>query len=257
MITSRANPRVKWVRALQNQRRLRQQEGLFVIEGLRWVREALEARAEVKLVLHTDHLDERGRGLLNTLARRGCEILTVSDPVMAACSDTRAPQGLLAVLPIPQLPLPAPLDLALIVDRMADPGNLGTVLRTAAAAGVQAVFATEGSVEVTNPKVVRAAMGAHLRLPIYTLGYPELAERLQGMPIWLAEARAGRPYTQIDWHPAAALALGGEAHGPSPELRRLASGQTHIPMPGSAESLNAAVAAAILLFEILRQRELA
>jgi TrmH family RNA methyltransferase len=257
MITSRANPRIKWVRALHNQRRLRQQEGLFVIEGLRWVREALEAKAQVQLVLYTDHLDERGRGLLNMLARRGCEILAVSDQVMAACSSTRAAQGLLAVLPIPRLPLPDTLDLALIADQVADPGNMGAMLRTAAAAGVHAVFVTEGSVEVTNPKVVRAAMGAHLRLPIHTLGYSELSESLRGLPIWLAEPGAGRPYTQIDWRSPAALALGSEARGPSPELRRMAAGLTHIPMPGNAESLNAAIAAAILLFEILRQRETA
>ena len=97
-------------------------------------------------------------------------------------------------------------------------------------------------------------MGAHLRLPIETLDLKLLPERLAGLDIWLAEAGEGTPYTDIDWRQPLALAIGGEAHGPQPALRSMAKGQVHIPMIGTAESLNAAVAAAIVLFEIVRQR---
>jgi TrmH family RNA methyltransferase len=254
MITSPANPRVKWVHALQTKRRAREEEGAFVVEGIRLAREAVASARAVRLVLHTEALDARGRGLINSLARLGAEVEVVSEAVMAACSTTETPPGLLAVLPIPDLPIPVPLTLALVADGLAGPGNLGTLLRTAAAAGVQAVFLTEGTVDAYNPKVVRGAMGAHLRLPIVSLQAQELAPRLSGLEIWLAEAGQGLPYHRVDWRRPVALVIGGEAHGPQPPLRTLTTHPVHIPMPGGTESLNAAVAAAIILFEIARQR---
>lgn len=254
MITSTSNPRVKWVRRLQTQRRAREQEGLFVIEGARWAHEAVAAEAPARLVLHTDHLDERARGLVNNLARLGAEVQSVSDPVMAACSETETPPGLLVVLPMLQLESPQPFDLALVVDRLRDPGNLGTLLRTALAAGVQAVFLTPGTVDAYNPKVVRAAMGAHLRLPLRTVEIEALGAALDGLDLWLAESGAGQRYDEVDWHRPVALVIGGEAEGVRTDLRRDAAGSVHIPLAKAAESLNAAVAAAVLLFEIARQR---
>lgn len=255
MISSTANPRIKQVRALQAKRLSRQRESAFVVEGVRWAREILAAGAPVHLVLHTEHLDARGRGLVNSLARLGAEVRPVSDAVMAACTDTQTPPGILMVLPIPELAVPQPLTLALIVDRMADPGNMGTLLRTALAAGVQAVFCTPGTVDAYNPKVLRGAMGAHLRLPIVALEAQDIPDRISGLDVWLAEAHSGAVYTTVDWRRPSVLAIGGEAHGPSDPLRRIASGQVHIPIASGVESLNAAIAAAVILFEVVRQRE--
>jgi TrmH family RNA methyltransferase len=255
MISSTANPRIKQVRALQTKRLTRQRESAFVVEGVRWAREVVAADLPVHLVLHTDHLDARGRGLANSMARLGAEVRVVSDQVMEACTDTQSPPGILVVLPIPDPGVPERLTLALVIDGLADPGNMGTLLRTALAAGVQAAFCTPGTVDPYNPKVLRGAMGAHLHLPIIPLQAREVPDRLGGLSIWLAEAHSGQPYTTVDWRPPAALVIGGEAHGPSDPIRRIASGSVHIPIAAGVESLNAAIAAAVILFEVVRQRE--
>ena len=256
MITSAANPRVRWVHALQTRRRARAAEGLFVVEGARLAREAVAAGCPAHLVLHTDTLDPRGRGLVNSLARLGAEVLTVSESALAACSSTETPPGLLAVISQPVLPLPERLDPAMIAAGLADPGNLGTLLRSADAAGAAAVLLTEGTVDPFNPKVVRGAMGAHFRLPIISLTAAALPARLAGLRLFAAEAGRGEPYHRVDWRPPAALIIGGEAHGPGEAVRDLTAAHVHIPMRPGVESLNAAVAAAVLLFEIARQRGL-
>jgi TrmH family RNA methyltransferase len=254
MITSTANKRVKWVRALQNKRRARQRDQAFVIEGARLAREVIAADHPVDVILYTEDLDNQGRELVEQMVRLGGKPFPVSEAVMASCSDTQSPPGLLAVLPIRTLLKPKPHKLALVVDHLADPGNLGTLLRTALAVGVEVVYLSEGCVDPHNPKVVRGAMGAHLQLPVLTTDEKSLPLHLAGLDIWLAEAHVGRPYTEVDWRRPVALIIGGEAHGPQPAVRALAKGQVHIPMPGGSESLNAAVAAAVILFEIIRQR---
>jgi TrmH family RNA methyltransferase len=254
MISSPSNPRAKWVRALQSRRKARDEEAVFVVEGSRWAQEVVAAGAKVKLAMHTDHLDDRGRGLVNRLARQGAEVVSVSDEVMAACSDTEAPQGLLLVLERPQLPIPTNPTLTLVADRMADPGNLGTMMRTALAAGVELMVLTPGTVDAFNPKVVRSSTGAHLRLPLRGAPVESLQEVIGPARVWIAEAAAGTPYDQVNWREPVALVIGGEAHGVSLETARQSHDVTHIPMQGSAESLNAAVAAAVILFEIRRQR---
>lgn len=253
MITSPSNPRIKWVRSLQAKRRARDDEGVFVAEGYRWAEEIVKAEARASLVLCSESLDDHGRGLVNSLRKLGAEAETVSDQVMAACSETKSPQGLLVVLPRPDVRAPA-LDLVLVLDRLADPGNLGTIMRTCQAAGVDALAITPGSVDPYNPKVVRAAVGAHLHLPILSASVEELEVSLKDLNLWLAEAAAGLPYDQVDWRPPSALVIGGEAHGIGESVRALGGGQTHIPMAPASESLNAAVAAAVILFEIRRQR---
>ncbi|MBI4771456.1 MAG: RNA methyltransferase [Chloroflexi bacterium] len=259
MITSTANPRVKRVRALQSQRRARERERRFVVEGLRLASEAAASGLPAELVLHTGNLDSRGRAVVNQLARLGAEVETTSAQVMQACSDTLTPQGLLVVLPFPAPPLPAAPTFALVLDRVADPGNLGAILRAAAAAGVEAVFLTPGTVDPFNPKVVRAGMGAHFHLPLQTMDWPELTRSLAGLDRWLAAAitphgRAGLRYDQVDWRRPCALVIGSEAEGAGQAARAFAPDRVYIPMPGRAESLNASVAAGVLLFEVVRQR---
>lgn len=256
MITSLSNERVKRVRLLQAQRRARLRQGRFVIEGIRLIEEAVLAATPLEFVFYVQGVEDeaRTRALLAVLHERGVPLLEVSDVVMRACSDTETPQGILAVAEIPRLSPPTPLTFVLVVDQLRDPGNLGTILRTAAAAGVELALLAPATVDVTNPKVVRSGMGAHFRLPLRQQGWAEIAATLSGLDIWLAEAGEGQPYWQVDWRRPVALVIGGEAEGTSPEAAALATGRVTIPMPGGVESLNAAVAAGILLFEVVRQR---
>ncbi len=254
MITSISNDRVKWARSLQSKRRARESERAFVAEGTRWAREFLDAGVAPLLVFHSEHLSQRDRGVVNQLASLGAEIAEVSYHVMEAISDTEAPQDLLVVATIPDPPAPAGRTLVLAADRLRDPGNLGTLLRTALAAEVDQVILTKGTVDPYNPKVVRGAMGAQLHLPIFQCQPDELGDHLEGLSVRLAETDEGMPYTEVNWRPPSALVIGSEAHGARDAIRRAAPELVHIPISGPSDSLNAAVAAAVILFEIRRQR---
>jgi TrmH family RNA methyltransferase len=256
MITSPANPKVKLVRGLQTRRRLRYREKLLVAEGARLVQDAMIAGFPPRFVLCTAEWaeSESGQIVQGLLAHSDGSIAIVADDVMAQCADTETPQGVLAVFPMPMIPPPPDLSLVLVIDQLRDPGNLGTILRTAAAAAVDWVLLPPGNVDPFSPKVVRAGMGAHFRLPIAQPGWAELESSLAGLDVWLAEAGTGMPYHQVDWAQPAALVIGGETGGAGQRAHDLALGSVHIPMPGGTESLNAAVACAVLLFEVIRQR---
>lgn len=258
MITSVHNPKVQMVRRLQSQARARREEQAFVIEGIRLAEEALRADWRAKLVLYTNQLDERGKAIVDGFAALNVPVEPVSLAVMIAVSDTETPQGLLVVLSQHTLPIPQGLDFVLILDGLRDPGNLGTVLRTAVAAGVQVVLLTPGCADAWSGKALRAGMGAHFRLPIQSLAWDEITRKLKGsrnpMKVYLADAASGEPYTGVDFRDPLALIVGGEAAGAGAEALALADRRVHIPMPGGSESLNASVAASILLFEVVRQR---
>lgn len=259
MITSPQNPKIKSVRALQSSSKERRAAQAFVIEGVRLLEEALAAGWQAELVLYTAGLEGRARAVLEGFAARGCLLEEVSAAVLRAASDTETPQGLLAVVRQRPLPPPDPLHFAFIPDSVRDPGNLGTMLRTAAAAGVATVFLPPGTVDAFAPKVLRAGMGAHFRLPLQVVTWEAIAAQVQiaGLQVYLAAAEGGLPYTQADFRAPLALLIGGEAAGAGPQGQRLAQTRVHIPMPGGSESLNAAIAAAVLLFEVVRQRQTA
>jgi TrmH family RNA methyltransferase len=173
---------------------------------------------------------------------------------MAHVADTQSPQGIVAVVPMPEHPLPAGVDLVLILDGIADPGNLGTILRTAAAASVGLVVLAPRCVDPFNPKVLRSGMGAHFRIPIARQSWEEIAGTVDGLAMYLADSGGALPYYGVDWRSPSALIIGGEAHGADPHGRQLAGTTVAIPMGSAVESLNAASAAAAILFEVRRQR---
>lgn len=258
MISSSRNPKVQWIRSLNARSRERRESGAFVVEGVRLVEEALLTGWPARLVLHTADLEPRGQSVVEGFAAHGVAVETVSEQVMRRASDTQTPQGLLAVLEMRTLPLPKEPGFIFIPDGVRDPGNLGTMLRTAAAAGADLVCLPEGTVDVYSPKVVRAGMGAHFRLPLFMGSWQEVARKLEcsRVAIFLAAAGQGLPHTQADFRSPLVLVVGGEAGGAGEQARGLAHQTVHIPMPGGVESLNAAAAAAVLMFEVVRQRTL-
>jgi RNA methyltransferase, TrmH family len=256
MSTSIRNPKIQHMRLLQARSKARREAQAFVVEGIRLVEEALSSGWPAELVLYTQDIPSLGQELVDGFRAQGAQIEKVSESVMSAASDTQTPQGILAVVPMRALPYPKDLDFAFIADGVRDPGNLGTILRTAAAAGVQAVFLPPGTVDLYSPKVVRSAMGAHFRLPVHILSWDEIRSQVRaaGLKVYLAAANAGTPFTQTDFRIPLALMIGGEASGAGPQGEQLADSCVHIPMPGQVESLNAAIAAGVLLFEVVRQR---
>jgi TrmH family RNA methyltransferase len=224
------------------------------------VEEALRADWVAQLLLYTPDVGERGKAVCDDYNEWGIPVLEVTSQVMKAASDTQTPQGLLAVFCIPQHSLPPDPDLLLIVDGVRDPGNLGTIMRTSAGANVDTVLLTPGSVDPYSPKVVRAGMGAHFKLPIQSMKWEALrlyldsCAGINGLQVFLADAIEGDAYTKINFRKPVALWVGGEAEGTSEEAKSLFSHRVRIPMPGDVESLNAAVAMGILLYEVLRQR---
>ena len=252
VIRSPANPIVKYVRSL-GRRSTRRRERAFVLEGVRAVLDAEAAGVRPALVLLREGADAAGELGIDFA---GTTVRFVEPELFDDLCETVHPQGVLAVVPLPELPIPsvrAPL--YLIVDGVRDPGNLGTLLRAAAAAGATATFLGRGTVDPFNPKVVRSAMGAHFRLPIRELDDQHL-ELIRETAVLRAVARVGDfpPHDALDWRQPAAVIVASETGAESTAVSDLATKAISIPMASGVESLNAAIAGAVILFEAARQR---
>ncbi len=246
MLTSIQNERVKLAHALQNQAKSRRRENKIALEGMRLIRDALTNGIVPDFILYDPTVV-----IPSDLTVDPVLLIPAATDVIRHISDTEQPQGIIGVFAMPTPAMPAPLTRALILDNIRDPGNMGTMLRTAAAAGVQAVLLSPGCVDPYNPKVLRAGMGAHFRLGVFECSWNEIETLCDELPVYLADMVGDTPYDQADWS-RWALIIGSEAHGASPEAQQLSTHVVYIPMAERAESLNAAVAAGILLFEAYR-----
>ncbi len=256
LITSPANERLKQVRLLQHQARARRKQRRLVLEGVRLMADAVSAGALPDYVLHLPDPEAAVRELIENLSAQGVPCLAVTPALLGDLFDTETPQGILGVFPWPALPVPATPGLVLVPDGWQDPGNLGTLIRTAAAANVDALALTPGTVDAFNPKVLRAGMGAHFRLPLLWSDWEKLPEQFPDLQIVVADAAGDVPYDAFDWTQPVLLVVGGEAHGPRQRVRALPHTTVAISLARGVESLNAAVAASVLLFEAQRQRRL-
>ena len=254
MITSPHNPRLKLIRALAGRPKERREAGAFLAEGVRLVEDACLADWPFQFVLYSEETSNRGKKLVEQLRERGVDVEEVKADILRNAGETEASQGLVAVLKLESLPLPVGVNFVLIPDQIRDPGNLGTLIRTAAAAGAQAVLIPPETVDPFAPKVVRAGMGAHFRLPVCSLDWQEIRDYLSGVCAFLADAQGETTCWSADFRQPLALIVGGEAEGASEPARNLANIVVNIPMPGKIESINAGVAGAVLMFEVVRQR---
>jgi TrmH family RNA methyltransferase len=255
VITSAQNSRIKLVRALLGRSRERREANAFVAEGVRLVEESIHSKWPIRFVLYDETLSDRGKSQVEGLKLRGVDVEMLSGSLMKSLSETETPQGILAVLELTTLPIPDLPNFILIPDQIRDPGNLGTLLRSAAATGVQAVLLPPETTDAFAPKVVRSGMGAHFRLPIYSMTWKEIEQvsKSANQQIFLADMD-GRSCWEMNLRQPLALIVGGEAEGASGEARKLADQSISIPMTGKMESLNAGVAGSVLMFEVVRQR---
>lgn len=251
MITSLQNERVKRVYALQTQAKTRRKEGKIALEGTRLIRDALDSGGTLEFALYDP--DAADAVLLEHLTLAKLPLLEVSGAVMQHISATEQPQGMVAVFERPDTPLPPQPACVLVLDGIHDPGNLGTMLRTAAAAGVDAVLLSPDTVDLYNPKVLRGGMGAHFRLATADLAWTAIRDYCAGLTVYLADMEGDISYSAADWSKPWAVIIGSEARGFSAEAAALATNRVYIPMSPGAESLNAAIAAGIILFEARRQ----
>jgi TrmH family RNA methyltransferase len=240
-------------------RKARERQGLFVVEGVRGVEELLRTEIPIKGVLSSSRLLETARGtaLSVAIAGRALPLETVDDKEFATAADTESPQGVLAIGVVPHTrlrDLPETPDLRLLVlDAVQDPGNVGTIVRTAAALGATATLALPGTVDLWNAKVVRSGMGAHFHHPCLTGTWDELAEfrAARGVQVWAADV-SGESVRTATPPQRLALIVGNEGSGLSPQSRQRADRFVALPIASTVESLNVAVAAGILLYELDR-----
>lgn len=257
MITASSNSKVRYVQQLQKKAKLRREEGVFLVEGPKMYEELPTKWIISVYVSESFSQEEQNRALLN---RHEYEI--VKDSVFTDMCDTKTPQGILAVARQPAyqwedlIPSNRPA-LLLVLDTIQDPGNLGTMMRAGEGAGMTGILMTRDTVDMYNPKTIRATMGSLFRVPfLYTEHIEEDLKQLKsrGVRLYAAHLNGTVSYDAFSYQESCGFLIGNEANGLSKKVADLADTYIRIPMKGKVESLNAAIASSILLYEAARQR---
>ncbi len=254
MITATSNENVKYVALLNKKKQLRQEDRVFVVEGVRAFSEVPDERLVQTYVTEDALGDEKTRALL-----KGRSYTEVSDTVMKYMSDTVSSQGILAIVKMDETGVVFEKGTNyMLLDRLQDPGNLGTIVRLCEAAGFSGIIMSPDTVDIYNPKVVRATMGGILRVHfeyrdlILAITYM----RKHRIPVYGAALSQSFDYAQTDFTGGCGIVIGNEANGICEPVLEACTGRVCIPMQGSVESLNASVAAAVLAFEVYRQNRM-
>jgi len=255
-ITSRENSIYKLIKAL-SQKKVRESNGLFLIEGSKLLEEANSRGVKIKYLI----INETVENVPKINQGQDCEVLKLSHNLFKEVSDTVSPQGIIAVVEQIEISLADIIlganPLVVVLNGVQDPGNLGTIIRTSAAAGATAVLLTKGTVDLFNPKVIRSTMGSLFQVPIVNgLDDEEAVQWLShnSINIIVADLDSEEYYYSVNLKEPFALVIGNENRGPNDIWRKAAYKQIKIPILGSTESLNASVAAGIILYEAVRQR---
>ena len=254
MITSKDNAKIKNVTAQQKQSKARREQKLYVVEGVKMFAEL--PKKSIREIYVTEAFVDKNKELL-----KGVDVEVVDERIFAQMSDTKTPQGILCVVEQQQHSLDDLLVLSnplfLLLEDLQDPGNVGTIFRTAEGAGINGIIMSENCVDIYNPKTIRGAMGSVYRVPfLYVKDVAATMSELKkrNVKTYAAHLSGTENYDRIDYTTASAFLIGNEGNGLSEELADLADELIKIPMEGNLESLNAAIAATILMYEGYRQR---
>lgn len=254
MITSAHNPTLKLTRALIRDAKERRETGLFVVEGARLVEELMDSDFEVDTILISAEPSNKAKQVAARLEPGQAILEEVEARVFDQISGTETSQGILAICKLPiadEQPLP---DLIMVTDLIRDPGNLGTLLRSAVAAGAGLTLIPPETTDPFSPKALRAGMGAHFMTRVRRANWDEINEIAAGYQVLIASAAGERSVWDVDLRAPTMLIIGGEADGVSEQAKQLANLRVRLPMEGKIESLNAGVAGSLILYEALRQR---
>ncbi|HOV25979.1 MAG TPA: 23S rRNA (guanosine(2251)-2'-O)-methyltransferase RlmB [Pseudobacteroides sp.] len=260
IITSNQNLLIKEIKGLEL-RKNREEKGLFIAEGLRFVEESVKEKALIdKIVVSNTFLEGKSAmDIMDRIRNMGLPCYVVSDKIFKEISDTQTPQGILAVIKKKDALIGDIIKSSnkiVMLESLQDPGNMGTIIRTADAAGMTGIILSKGCVDVYNRKVLRSTMGSIFHLPIHrTDDFIGTIKELKakGIKVYASHLEGSINYYDIDECQNTAVIIGNEANGISDEAAMAADCLIKIPMPGKAESLNASVAAGILMYEILRK----
>ncbi|MBP2650968.1 MAG: tRNA/rRNA methyltransferase (SpoU) [Firmicutes bacterium] len=263
VITSLQNKLVKEAAGLK-QKKHRDESGLFMAEGVRLCEEVATSDWLLETCFFTaEAAEDRRTGLvLNTLSTRGCTLIEVSPAILSKIAETEEPQGILVTvrqkkITLDEVLVAAKVPCIVVLDGVRDPGNAGTIIRTADAAGCTAVVLLQDCVDLYAGKTVRSTMGSLVHLPvIYSITTAEFLAVIKkyGLKLAVTAIDGAKPYYDASLTEAVAIVFGSESHGVSDELTAASSDKVYIPMLGKTESLNVASAAAIILYEAVRQR---
>ena len=258
ILTSIKNPLIKQVRKLHRAKE-RQKQNLLSIEGTNLIEAAIRADYKLDTVFYTPQWADRHQLLCRKITQKGFKVQLVSAEVLKAIATTVNPDGVVAIAPRQAVTKPdlTRIKLAIAVETLQDPGNLGTIIRTAAATGVDGLWLSPDSVDLYSPKVLRASAGEWFRVPVETdRDLLDLArmQRSQGIQIIATTAKASKTYWELDFTRPSLIFLGNEGSGLSQELIEIADERVKIPLYNEVESLNVAVATALLLYEAKRQQ---
>ncbi|MGF1542467.1 MAG: TrmH family RNA methyltransferase [Pleurocapsa sp.] len=260
MITSIKNPLIKQVRKLHRHQE-RQKQNLLLLEGTNLIVAACQVDYKLDIIFCTDRWRENHRQLWGILTHRETRIQLVSSEVLNAIATTINPDGVVAIAPfrVSTIPEISSTRLGLAVERLQDPGNLGTIIRTAVATGVDGLWLSTESVDINNPKVLRASVGEWFRLTIATgqdLPTVVRQHQQQGVRVIATISQGSKNYWDLDFNRPSLILLGNEGAGLSPDLIDLADERVTIPLDNQVESLNVAIAASLVLYEAKRQSRL-
>lgn len=255
-ISSKDNVLIKEVKKLK-EKKYRIEKGEFLIEGFRFVEEALKSAFDVTIIfLEADSIGKwEEYGLQNKLQPR-TKVYTVSKSIFRAISNTENPQGIAAVVKSKSSAIKEKEGFYILVDRLQDPGNLGTIIRSAHAAGAAGVLMSKGTVDAYNEKTLRSTMGSIFNIPVIEDYDLSLTKELKmaGFKLVVSSLEASEDFYNVNLRDKVIIAVGNEGNGISEEVYSLGDIKVKIPMPGGAESLNASAAASIMIFEIVRQK---